>query len=384
MQESPTSPSTTLVAVALSAVAFYMGIVLVKRHRRRSKNRFLQPPATSEPALHSVPASRAMSEAEVMRMIKRLPGGKGELEDEFEDDGMDDEVGNELDGEFDDDFDEGDLEEDDDGDDEPQRLPGRASRTSYRSKAKEYAGKGYEKVKAVPWKKYGKQAAGAAKRGYQHVRDLPWEDYAQTTSDFAERAGSRAYDIGAAAYKRVDDYGWEQERRRAADRAKAYASYHRTPSAPMQHLPRHTQVMPAVSSPTVYGEPYAGALQGDVIRPSPIVQVGEAQANRRGKGIRGKRGGATCWKKPRKKYMRLGATKRSDYAYPECWAYPVNSRSGKWASILPWRAAKWFKVHKHRYSRAVQEKIGSRIDDALDRVQSRGTSRPRKARRSRR
>lgn len=84
------------------------------------------------------------------------------------------------------------------------------------------------------------------------------------------------------------------------------------------------------------------------------------EPNRKRRTVRGKSGGATCWKKPRSKYTRLGATKRSDYAYPECWAYPIRGR-GPWSKRLTARAAKWFRVHGHKYSPAVRARIASRI-----------------------
>lgn len=84
--------------------------------------------------------------------------------------------------------------------------------------------------------------------------------------------------------------------------------------------------------------------------------------------IKAKRGGATCWKKPRTKYMRMGAVHRSDYAYPECWAYPIRShRSKKTSKLLVSAAAKWFRVHGGKYAPRVRSQIARRIDDAARR-----------------
>jgi len=101
---------------------------------------------------------------------------------------------------------------------------------------------------------------------------------------------------------------------------------------------------------------------------------GAARRARRSRGtIKAKRGGATCWTKPRTKYMRMGATHRSDYAYPECWAYPVKShRSKKTSKLLVSAAAKWFRVHGTKYSPSVRAKIASRIDTAARREGVRG------------
>lgn len=79
--------------------------------------------------------------------------------------------------------------------------------------------------------------------------------------------------------------------------------------------------------------------------------------------IKGRRGGATCWKKPRTKYVKLGAVKRSDYAYPECWAYPIHGK-GPWTRRLVPRAIKWFRVHQGKYTPSVRAKIAARIEAA--------------------
>lgn len=97
------------------------------------------------------------------------------------------------------------------------------------------------------------------------------------------------------------------------------------------------------------------------------------RASRRRGSAKSKRGGATCWTKPRTKYTRMGATHRSDYAYPECWAYPVKShRSKKTSKLLVSAAAKWFRVHGEKYSPSVRAKIASRIDAAARREGVRG------------
>ena len=88
---------------------------------------------------------------------------------------------------------------------------------------------------------------------------------------------------------------------------------------------------------------------------------------RRATGVKSKRGGATCWKSPRAKYVAIGARKAADYAYPECFAYPIHG-TGPWTKRLIPRAIKWFRVHQDKYAPSVRAKIASRIARAARQV----------------
>lgn len=65
-----------------------------------------------------------------------------------------------------------------------------------------------------------------------------------------------------------------------------------------------------------------------------------------------------CRLSPPKKYRKIGATKRSDYALPDCFMYPITDPTHVRA------AASRFGKYKDRYSKATQRKIQKRIDAA--------------------
>ena len=72
------------------------------------------------------------------------------------------------------------------------------------------------------------------------------------------------------------------------------------------------------------------------------------------------------------KYRRLGATRRSDYAYPDAFKYPLVFRTGGRVDYDTSRkhiaAAKgYFTKHKHRYQMAMRQVIARNINKAAKR-----------------
>ncbi|MFA4971451.1 MAG: hypothetical protein WC683_02475 [bacterium] len=102
-------------------------------------------------------------------------------------------------------------------------------------------------------------------------------------------------------------------------------------------------------------------------RPNPGVTAIMGITNGRGAAKRGARkgkarksvrmlGGISCPKTAPKKHRMAGATKRSDYALPQCFHYPVRTR-GKASVLKIRRALTRYGTHKSRYSPAVRRQI---------------------------
>lgn len=101
-----------------------------------------------------------------------------------------------------------------------------------------------------------------------------------------------------------------------------------------------------------------------------------AQPNRRRYRHNGKkrragkrRGRAGCRRTAPKRYRSKGATARSDYAYPECWKYPIRFRKGRKVkrktTVAHVRAAAArFGKHARRYPKPTRRRIAARIRKA--------------------
>jgi hypothetical protein len=77
----------------------------------------------------------------------------------------------------------------------------------------------------------------------------------------------------------------------------------------------------------------------------------------------------TCRCSPPKKYRQKGATARSDYAFPECWMYPIRFRAGRKVRVRLTKkhirvAAGRFGKHSRRYPIAVRRRIAKNIQKA--------------------
>jgi hypothetical protein len=78
----------------------------------------------------------------------------------------------------------------------------------------------------------------------------------------------------------------------------------------------------------------------------------------------------TCRCSPPAKYVRMGARRRGDYAFPECYGYPIRfrSRSGRVNVALTKKhiraAAQRFAKWQRRYPKTTRARIRSRIASA--------------------
>ena len=89
-------------------------------------------------------------------------------------------------------------------------------------------------------------------------------------------------------------------------------------------------------------------------KPNP----GRRRKRRRAKACAALKSVGTCRCGPPKKYRRLGATRRSQYALPECFMYPImDARHVR-------TAASRFGKYRRRYPKHVQQTIARRIDTA--------------------
>lgn len=79
-------------------------------------------------------------------------------------------------------------------------------------------------------------------------------------------------------------------------------------------------------------------------------------------------GGIRCLAKPAAKYRRAGLTKRSQYALPQCFRYPVSKRTGKPDPKRIKTALTYYGKNKSRYSKAVQQQIERGIARAAKRA----------------
>jgi hypothetical protein len=77
------------------------------------------------------------------------------------------------------------------------------------------------------------------------------------------------------------------------------------------------------------------------------------------------------------KHRRVGATKPSDYALPECWMYPLKTKKQVYA------ARRYFSRYQHTYPRWAQQKMNRRIT-AAEKRKGIGRARPAAPRRQRR
>jgi hypothetical protein len=141
------------------------------------------------------------------------------------------------------------------------------------------AKRGYEGVRRLPWGQYAKTARGTAKGGYERVRDLPWREYGKKAKEKASYGsqwvgakGIQAYDKGARAYKKLDEAGWEQERKRSRARAKAYE----LSTASTGRSPR-TERMPSAARPTLPGSPAMSAVSPSRSSAKTWVSAGTTQ-----------------------------------------------------------------------------------------------------------
>lgn len=73
---------------------------------------------------------------------------------------------------------------------------------------------------------------------------------------------------------------------------------------------------------------------------------------------------STCRCSPPAKYARLGATRASDYAFPECFMYPIRMTSRVQTVKHIRAAAQRFAMHGHRYPAAVRREIARNIERA--------------------
>jgi hypothetical protein len=71
-----------------------------------------------------------------------------------------------------------------------------------------------------------------------------------------------------------------------------------------------------------------------------------------------------CRFTPPKSYRKLGATKRSDYAFPECFKYPIKMKVTKHTKAHIRTAASRFGKHKARLPPAIRAAVAKRIDAA--------------------
>jgi hypothetical protein len=71
-----------------------------------------------------------------------------------------------------------------------------------------------------------------------------------------------------------------------------------------------------------------------------------------------------CHCKAPKKYRQSGATKRSHYALPECWMYPLKGRSVKQTKKRVTAARVYFNRIGKQYPKWAQQKIDKRITAA--------------------
>lgn len=69
-----------------------------------------------------------------------------------------------------------------------------------------------------------------------------------------------------------------------------------------------------------------------------------------------------CHKSAPAKYARHGATKKSDYAFPECWKYPVRGDTEKWSRAHTKAAASYFARHQYNIPEQYRQKVRARID----------------------
>jgi hypothetical protein len=69
-----------------------------------------------------------------------------------------------------------------------------------------------------------------------------------------------------------------------------------------------------------------------------------------------------CHKSPPAKYARHGATQKSDYAFPECFKYPVRGTTEKWSRAHTKAAASYFARHQWNIPEKYRAKVRARID----------------------
>jgi len=126
-------------------------------------------------------------------------------------------------------------------------------------------------------------------------------------------------------------------------------------------LPSRAEAIPAERAPS-RSMPKAWFKQGDKeTRTSKRYVAGQF---RRLPGLAAYVAKGQCRFTPPKSYRKLGATKRSDYAFPECFKYPVKMKGPKQTKAHIRTAASRFGKHKNRLPPAIRAAVAKRIDAA--------------------